>query len=278
VKYQTIVNCGGDLRFITQNPSFLLSRGYRTTGADVPGQGVHYVNFSLLDGVFNPLRPEGLVYKRIGPEDPGANQGSCYDNVDNGGDGPKDAADPDCFSRLVAQLYYAEGDVIGWGPDRDNNVGAVNTEALPCHNPPLGSPPGVGCGWDSGIDGWHWHKDLCTIGIGTPNPQLNRMATQELCAQWGLDQQGITCTFPPALNFTCNWNAAVGWMGHLWNWMPNANYTNAVNPSTLGCMNGDVWPACGECGGGYCTPGESNGRFADCFPDVQGWNAYNCPQ
>jgi hypothetical protein len=35
----------------------------------------------------------------------------------------------------------------------------------------------------------------------------------------------------------------VGWMNHLWNWHPN-----------------------------------TNGRFADCFPDSQGWKAHNCPQ
>ncbi len=42
---------------------------------------------------------------------------------------------------------------------------------------------------------------------------------------------------------TWNFVERVGWMNHLWNWHPN-----------------------------------TNGRFADCFPDVEGWKAHNCPQ
>jgi hypothetical protein len=42
-------------------------------------------------------------------------------------------------------------------------------------------------------------------------------------------------------------------MGHLWNHLPNANQVPDVD-------------------------GTMNGRFADCFPDTQGWKAYNCPQ
>jgi hypothetical protein len=228
------VNCGGDPQFLTLNSSFLLGKGYRQAGGDVPGQGVHFVNQSLWDGVFNPTRPEGLVYK--------------------GG-------------ALVAQLYYAEGDNVGWGPDRDHNKGAVNTDSF-CT---------AGCGWNGDFDGWHWHENLCTVGIGTPSPQINRMPSQSACADWGATLS-ITCTFPPVEGFNCNWSAAVGWMGHLWNWLPNANYTNAVNPNTLGCTGSNTWPTCGECGGGLCSTGESNGRFADCFPDTLNWNAYNCPQ
>jgi hypothetical protein len=50
------------------------------------------------------------------------------------------------------------------------------------------------------------------------------------------------------------WQASpnAGWLGYLWNWLPNANRVPDVN-------------------------GTTNGRFADCFPDVQGWKAYNCP-
>ena len=230
-------NCGGDVQFLTENASFLAGRGYLSTGIDVPGQGVHYVNSSIWDGVFNPTRPEGLVYN---------------DGV------------------LAAQLYYADGDLVGWGSDRDHNKGAVNTDALPCT---------AGCGWAGAADGWHWHKNLCTLGIGTPQVTLTIAPSQSACANLGLGlNPPVTCTFPPTPNATCNWQAAVGWMGHLWNWLPNANYTNAVDPNTLGCTGGDVWPTCGECGAGLCTSGEANGRFADCFPDTQGWNAYNCPQ
>jgi hypothetical protein len=226
--YVDVVNCGGDAQFLTQNNAFLLSRGYRQAGGDVPGQGVHFVNISLWDGVFNPARPEGLVYN---------------DGV------------------LSAQLYNVDGDVVGWGPDPDNNDGAVNTDIF-C-TPVANEPPGTGCGWAGTNDGWHWHADLCTIGIGTSNPLLNRFPTQQECSDWGT-QQGITCTFPSAPNYNCNWDHSVGWMGHLWNWLPNANYSNAVVPT--------------ECQPAYCATFESNGRFSDCFPDTQGWNAYNCPQ
>jgi hypothetical protein len=240
IKFQNPVNCGGDPQFLTENSGFLLGKGYRTTGTDVPGQGVHYANFSLWDGTFNPARPEGLVYKSRAA-------------LGLSGSGP---------ALLVAQLYYAEGDTVGWGPSRDSNKHAVNTDAL-CT--PSGEPPGTGCGWAGSNDGWHWHENLCTIGIGTSNPQLNRMPTQQACTDWGASL-GVTCTYPPTPGFTCNWNAAVGWMGHLWNWLPNANYTNAVDPGSLGL-----------CQAAYCNTTEPNGRFADCFPDVQGWNAYNCP-
>jgi hypothetical protein len=233
LKYQAAVNCGGDEQFLTENASFLSSRGYFSTGIDVPGQGLHYVNLGLFDGVFNPVRPEGLVY----------NNGA-----------------------LMAQLYYGEGDVIGWGTDRDNNKGAVNTDAFPC-TPDPAAPPTIGCGWDGANDGWHWHKNLCTTGIGT-NPSITIMPSQQACSDWGAIR-GITCTFPPTPNFTCNWQPTVGWMGHLWNWLPNANYTNAVDPGPNGLQ---------ECTAQYCAATESNGRFADCFPDAQNWNAYNCPQ
>jgi len=43
----------------------------------------------------------------------------------------------------------------------------------------------------------------------------------------------------------------VGWMGYLWNWLPNANGLADVN-------------------------GTTNGRFADCFPDSEGWKAHDC--
>ena len=241
IKFQNPVNCGGDPQFLTQDNAFLLSRGYKQAGGDVPGQGIHFVNQSLWDGTFNPARPEGLVYKSRAA-------------LGLSGSGP---------ALLVAQLYYAEGDTVGWGPSRNSNKHAVNTDAL-C-TPVAGEPPGTGCGWAGTNDGWHWHENLCTIGIGSSNPQFNRMTTQQDCATWAAGQ-GVTCVFPPDPNYNCTWSAAVGWMGHLWNWLPNANYTNAVDPGALGF-----------CQVAYCNTTEPNGRFADCFPDVQGWNAYNCP-
>jgi hypothetical protein len=163
---------------------------------------------------------------------------------------------------LTAQLYYVDGDVVGWGADAGHNIGAVDMDKFCALTG--GEPPGTGCSWSGPLDGWHWHSNLCTIGIGTPQASaLPGFSSQESCAALG-DNQGHPCTFPPAEDFTCAWDPSVGWMGHLWNWLPNANYTNALAPT--------------ECTAAFCNVTEANGRFADCFPDASGWNAYNCPQ
>jgi hypothetical protein len=232
--YKTPVNCGGDPRFLTEDAAFLATKGYVRGSKDVPGQGVHYINESYWDGVFNPARPDGLVYK--------------------GG-------------VLLAQLYYAEGGDVGWGADSSHNVRAVNIDSL-C-TPVTGHPPGIGCSWAGGNDGWHWHSNLCTFAIGSPNAfTFPGPASQSACAA-DAAAAGVTCSFYPALNYNCDWRAQVGWMSHLWNWLPNANFTNAVNPGPGG-LN--------DCTATYCAVGESNGRFADCAPEGGGWNAYNCPQ
>jgi len=239
VKYLNPVNCGGNAQFLTESASFLAGKGYRRGSTDVGGQGVHYVNWSLWDGVFNPVRPEGLVY-------------------DNG--------------VLAAQLYYSDGDLVGWGGSPTNNRRAVNTNALPC-TASSQEPPGTGCGWDGTYDGWHWHDHLCTFGIGTtgavalPSPSFT---SQTICKNYAAGFPWfVTCTFPNTdpVNFNCTWDEDSGWMGHLWNWLPNANYTNAANPSGLGL-----------CQVALCATGESNGRFADCYPDTGGYDAYSCPQ
>lgn len=246
--YSAAVNCGGDPQFLTEDVAFLASKGYRHSSTDVPGQGIHYVNFALWDPVFNPARPEGLVYQ---------------DGV------------------LAAQLYYVfGGDVgagiagVGWGPDRAHNVRAADIDSLPCAVA-AGGPPNTGCSWSGSLDGWHWHANLCTGGIGLPNAfAFPGVTSQEQCASFAASQ-GITCTFPdtsppwPSVDFNCAWGSAVGWMGHLWNWLPNANYTNALDPGPGG-LN--------VCQAAYCGEAEANGRFADCAPDGGTWNAYNCPQ
>ncbi len=232
--YATAMNCGGDPQFLTEDVSFLAGKGYRRGSTDVPGQGIHYVSFANWDAVFNAARPEGLVYK--------------------GG-------------VLVAQLYYVDGDVVGWGSAPTSNVRAVNTDSL-C-SATAGEPPNTGCSWTGTLDGWHWHANLCTAGIGQANAfAFPGVGSQAECAGFA-STAGISCTFSPAPNFNCAWDATVGWMGHLWNWLPNANYTNAINPGPGG-LN--------ECQTVYCNTTEANGRFADCFPDGGSWNAYNCPQ
>jgi hypothetical protein len=232
-----MASCGGDPQFFTENVSFLTSKGYLRGSTDVPGQGIHYVNMGLWTGLFNPARPPGLVYK--------------------GG-------------ALVAQLYFADGDSVGWSPNQTSNVRAVNTDSF-C-TPVAGEPNGTGCGWSGTADGWHWHANLCTWGIGTPSAvafPLPPGSNQSTCASYA-SSAGSPCTaFYPAAGWNCTFKASVGYMGHLWNWLPNANYTNAVNPGPGG-LN--------DCQTAYCNATEANGRFADCFPDVNNWNAYSCPQ
>jgi hypothetical protein len=233
--FATAMNCGGDPQFLTENVGFLSGKGYLRGSTDVPGQGIHYINMSIWDGLFNPAHPEGLVYK--------------------GG-------------VLVAQLYYAEGDVVGWSPNAINNVRAVNTDSF-C-TPVGGEPPGTGCGWSGTLDGWHWHANLCTWAIGTPSAvALPGPTSQAICAATAAGAGHPCAAFYPAAGWNCTWKAGVGYMGHLWNWLPNADYTSAQDPGPSGL---------GDCQVAYCNTLENNGRFADCFPDGSTWKAYDCPQ
>ncbi len=109
----------------------LESLGYYRGSSDVPGQGVHYVNFSptIWDGNFNVLQAEGLV---------------C-----DGG-------------RLAAELYVVMGDVIGWGSwNGSAAVHSVNIDSATNCTP---SP----CSWAT-AEGWHAHARLCTINVGEPD-------------------------------------------------------------------------------------------------------------
>jgi hypothetical protein len=229
----------------TENAAALLMLGYVKAGPDVPGQGVHYVN-GLGDGVFDPTaKPDGLVYQNgklaaqlyvvtgdvvgfVG-EDDVTNAGPCNDGVDNDGDTFIDGADSHCV--LPASPS---------GPPPDD----VNIDTF-CHPAP--------CSWD-GTEGWHLHYNLCTFHIGKPNVSFTITLNDAACA---------VANSNGCLPEGCGayvYKPRIGWMGHLWNWLPNAN----VVPDEGGTMNG---------------------RFADCFPDVgdppsntTGWTAYNCPQ
>ena len=200
-----------DAGFFIQNDAFLATKGYYRGSTDVPGQGVHYVHGeNFADDLFNPCRPEGLVY-------------------DNG--------------KLVAQLYYVDGYAVGWGgePPPEDQV-EIDAFCSPM-------PPTTSCSWAGGEDGWHWHFDLCTIHIGTPQAAaipgafVGGFGSPRACGEFagGNEPQ---CT-SPATTYPCwRWSERVGWMGHMWNWVQ-------VNP---------------------------NGRFADCSPDGAGWKGFNCPQ
>jgi hypothetical protein len=207
---------------MTEDAAALQKIGYYRGSTDVPGQGAHYVNLDNWDGVFDPAAPEGLVYQ-------------------NG--------------RLAAQLYVTNGDVVGWGAHAAESwppppvPHSVDLEADP--DGPQCDPK---CSWDGTYDGWHLHYYLCTIGIGTPAAAaipgvFINIQNQEGCA-WlsgGQPECTIPITETPCYRFAQN----VGWMGHLWNWLPNANQIP--------------------------DEGGINGRFADCFPDREGWKEFNCP-
>jgi hypothetical protein len=223
-----------------ENASALAALGYIALSAtDVPGQGVHYAKLSAWDGDFDPAEPEGLVYN----------------------DG-----------RLAAHLYVVNGDNVGWVPedpgpnegpcgDGIDNGGDGFTDAADADcqlGAPSGTPPddvdidafaycgGDPCSW-SMDEGWHLHYNLCIIHIGKPNAQLTVTPDDATCAA----ANNTSCH--PSGCGTYLFNDRIGWMGHLWVWYPNANRVPDVN-------------------------GSMNGRFADCFPDSQGWKSYNCPQ
>ncbi len=208
---------------------------------DVPGQGVHYSRGSLWDGNFNPAAPEGLVYNNgrlaahlyvvnganVGwlTEDPGPNAGPCGDSIDNGSDGFTDGADSNCVL----------------GPAEGPPVDDVDIDPLAYCG------AGVDCSWATD-EGWHLHYRLCIIHIGTQYAQFYQVPTgqgQAYC-------DNVQATTSGGVGFNAYFER-MGWMGHLWNWFPNANRVSDVG-------------------------GSMNGRFADCFPDSQGWKPYNCPQ
>ena len=236
------VNCGGSEQFLSEDATFLHSKGYFEASSDVPGQGVHYFNNAYWDGVFNPTRPEGLVY-------------------DNG--------------LLAAHLYVVKGDGtggVGWGT-------SPSYAAVPCGGDPYDCPGAIheidlegdgpecnpACSWDGGYDGWHLHYYLCTVHIGhtvalaVPGSYAPTVGdTSGHCATYAASGgSGTPCPVPMTTSdIPCyTWGAEIGWMGHLWNWLPNANLIPDIGTSN------------------------DNGRFADCYPDdaVPPWTAFNCP-
>jgi hypothetical protein len=206
------------LSYLTENASFLAGKGYYLSSTDVPGQGKHYINPTYFsDNRFNVLQPEGLVYE--------------------GG-------------KLVAQLYYVDGDAVGWG-----------TEPPPIENVEIDAfctptPPDTSCSWKLGYDGWHLHTNLCTVAIGSPFAAAIPNVTSDANCQ---AIHNTWCGGAKCPGTTYRWNDRVGWMGHLWSHMINPN-PNPLEPDLL------------------------NGRFSDCFPDPWGpgpsehYTGFSCPQ
>jgi hypothetical protein len=223
-------NCGGDAQFLTENASFLATKSYYRASTDVPGQGVHYVNYTYFtDNIFNPTKPEGLVY-------------------DNG--------------RLAAQLYFVNGGAVGWGPEPPP-PDQVDIDAF-C-TPISGQ---TACSWANIVhpvtlvpmqpDRYHVHFNLCTVAIGTPDAAaIPGVSSQAQCDSL----QNTYCSGP--CGGTHTWNARVGWMSHLWNHLvyndpAYSNTTIEGNPANVEHdLNGngrfaDCYPDTGHYGAWNC--------------------------
>ena len=234
---------------LVEDTEDLAAAGYLRASSDVPGQGVHYVNrANWWDVALGPKAPEGLVYDngRLAAhlyvvdgavagwagEDPVSNLnpgGPCNDGIDNGNDGLADLDDSDCI--LDSAPTSAPLDNI--------NFDTFCQLAVPCS-------------WD-GSEGWHLHYRLCTTHAGTPYAFAFPLSP-------GSDAGDCENSHNQCLSCGGTWHYAdrVGWMGHLWNHLPNAN----LIPDDSGGAD----------------PGSLNGRFADCYPDGGIWKAHNCPQ
>ena len=197
--------------------------GYYQGSSDVPGQGTHYIKIENWDGTFNPAAPEGLVYQ-------------------NG--------------RFAAQLYVVDGNAVGWGThEAFSPPGPTTPHGVDLEGDADGPQCSPACSWDGANDGWHLHYYLCTINNGTSSALaisaaiVPSVGTESGCQSYSGGNP--LCTSPITAQPCYRWAPNTGWMGHLWNWLPNANQITDV--------------------------GGTNGRFADCFPDTQGWKAFNCP-
>jgi hypothetical protein len=171
------------------NDAALEAIGYYRGSTDVPGQGVHYFKSDLWDEVFDPCRPEGLVYSN---------------------------------DRLVAQLYVINGDepTITWdtwnpplcpAPGCGTAISGVDVDDFCSPSP---------CSW-AAAEGWHAHANLCTGFVGTVNAFAIPGQSPADCDS-GTGTQPV-CTEPVTVQPCYVWDQDVGWMGHLWNHFINQN-------------------------------------------------------
>ncbi|MEX1254841.1 MAG: hypothetical protein WEE64_10910 [Dehalococcoidia bacterium] len=180
----------------------------------------------------------GMGYLRYSFDVPG--QGIHYVNLANW-DGVFNPTEPEGLvyndGKLMAQLYVVEGDTteggVGWGTEPPP-VEMVDIDSI--------CAPAT-CSWDTPGDGWHLHLDLCTYNIGTVFATNTYTASDAAC-------EALNSASGQGGGY--DWDDRLGWMGHLWNQMLNAN----LNPLDV----------------------NANGRFADCFPDAEDWTGFNCPQ
>ena len=200
----------------------------------------------------NPAALAAIGYYRGSTDVPG--QGGHYVRLQNW-DGVFDPEAPEGLvyndGKLVAQLYVVAGDIVGWGTPPPSpsspSVHNVNIDSFCTPQPPNTTH----CSW-SADEGWHDHHNLCTVHIGTPGAIAIPGFSSSSCA--GFSGGEPLCTVPVTVTPCYRWDDLVGWMGHLWNHQLNPNWVDE---------DGDTVP--------------DNGRFADCFPDFEGWKASNCP-
>lgn len=192
-----------------------------------------------------------IGYIRASGDVPG--QGIHYVKIQNW-DGFFDPQAPEGLvyndGKLVAQLYVVDGGVVGWGnPPPNPNGPALHEVNIDAFCTPVSG--NTKCSWST-AEGWHDHHRLCTVHIGTPSTATTAGLSESGCATFSGGEPA--CTVPITTVPCYRYSALVGWMGHLWNHQLNANWVDE---------DGDTTP--------------DNGRFADCFPDTQGWKASNCP-
>jgi len=180
----------------------------------------------------DPTTLNAKGYFRAGSDVPG--QGVHYLKVSLW-DGVFDVTQPEGLvcqgGKLAAELYVVNGNVVGWGPFTPGGgspIHSIDIDTFCSVAPP--------CSWD-GPEGWHAHSNLCLLHIGTPSSTIVLAASAAECEAMN---GGIG---------TWVWAAGVGWMGHLWNFVPNENQLSDVN-------------------------GTMNGRFADCRPPFK---SETCP-
>jgi hypothetical protein len=160
---------------VVEDAKALSNLGYVQWSQELPNQGTHYIQPpDTWDNVFNPAEPEGLIYR-------------------NG--------------KLAAQLYYVEGDDIGWGP--------VFPPPAPVDIDGICAP--ATCSWTGGADRWHLHQDTCLYNMRTSQAETIGTADAATCQAL---HEGT------GAGGEWYWDERLGWMGHVWNHQLNT----AVNP------------------------------------------------
>lgn len=187
--------------YLTLNVATLEAAGYYRSTTDVPDQGIHYTNDSLVDNVFNPEQPEGLVYNSTG--------------------------------NLAALFYVMAGDTtvgaagVGWF-GQPAHAEKCNID-LQCGSTPV-TCGSTTCSWSGSEDPWHSHGNLCVILVGQPQAAAyHPLGGDADCP----DEADNGCILPV---LDCNrYYDPYGWMNHLWAHKLNSNgrFADCIPPATF---------------------------------------------